>query len=151
MSDSVEAPRAEACTLVVGVLTIQSSCAQELERPAEEVPDTVQFWLGPKRRWKIRTYAVDHDVHVWDLADLGTARDAPVQFAVDHIGKHYGDILTRCVIIKLPNTSDSAAIQTALSEHGLTGDLQEAEWDGNRFAFWTPDGAEYVTQTAETT
>lgn len=149
MSDAAEAIRAEACTLVVGVLTIESSCAQEIERPAEGVPDTVQFWIGPTRRRKIRTYAVDRDVHVWDLADLGTARDTPVQFAVDHFGKHYGDILARHVVIELPNTSDTRAVQDALSEHGLTGGLQEAEWDGNRFAFWTPDGAEYITQTGE--
>src|SRR4051794_16044971 len=149
MSHSVEALCAEARTLVIGVLTIESSCAQEVERPAGKVPDTVQFWLGPKIRWKIRTYAIDRDVHVWDLADLGTARDTAVEFAVDHIGKHYGDILKRCVTIELPNRSEPRAIQHALSEHGLTGALQEAERNGNRFAFWTPDGAEYVTQTGD--
>jgi hypothetical protein len=149
MSDSAEATATESVTLVAGVLTIESSPAQELERPAGAVPDTVQFWLGPKGSWKIRTYAVDHDVHTWHLKNLPWSRDL-VQFAVDHIFKHYGDILSRCVTIELPNPGDPKAVQSGLSEHGLTtGGLQEAEWKGDRWAFWTPDGAQYITRTGE--
>ena len=149
MSDGAEAILVKPHTLVVGILTIQSSPAQEIERPGE-VPDTVQFWIGPTTRWKIRTYAIDHDVHSWHLGGFETvARDKMVQFAVDHIGKHYSDILARYVIIELPDTSDTTAIQDALSEHRLTGGLQEAEWEDIRFAFWTPDGAQYLSQTGE--
>ena len=82
MSGDRDPAQSEACTLIVGVLTIESSGALEVERPAETVSDSVQFWIAPTRRWKIRTYAIDRDVHAWDLADLGTARDEPIDFAI---------------------------------------------------------------------
>jgi hypothetical protein len=151
MSNGAEAATTESLTLVVGVLRIESSPAQELERPAGAVPDTVQFWFGPNGSWKIRTYAVDHDVHTWHLKGFDLPRDTKRQFAADHIFKNYGDILSRLVTIELPNPGDPKAIQSTLSEHGLTtGGLQDAESDGNRWSFWTPDGAQYLTQTGET-
>jgi len=149
MSGDRDPAQIYACTLVVGLLTIESSCALELERLAETVSDTVQFWIAPTKRWKIRTYAIDRDVHVWDLADLGTARDAPIEFAIEHIKKHYGDILARVVNIEVPHATGAAGAPAALVASGLGGALQEAEFDGNRFAFWTPDGAVYISRSDE--
>ena len=50
-------------TLIIGVLTVESSYAQNSERPSRGVPDTVQFWIDPGGAWRIRTYAIDHDIH----------------------------------------------------------------------------------------
>src|SRR5262245_21305082 len=58
-------------TLIIGILTIESSYAQNTERPSRGVPDTLQFWIAPDRAWRIRTYATDHDIHPYSLGDLG--------------------------------------------------------------------------------
>ena len=149
MSGDRDPAQSEACTLIVGVLTIESSGALEVERPAETVSDTVQFWIAPARRWKIRTYAIDRDVHAWDLADLGTARDEPIDFAIDHIKKHYGDILSRVVNVDFLHPKDRVSTAAALAATGLGGSLQVAEFDGTAIAFWTPDGTVYLTRSGE--
>jgi hypothetical protein len=54
-------------TLVLAILTTESSYAQNVERAATAVPDTIQFWLTPEKQWRIRTYAIDHDIHVYGV------------------------------------------------------------------------------------
>jgi hypothetical protein len=133
--------------LVIGVLTIESSCLEELERPVSSVPDTVQFWITGERWWKVRTYAIDHDVHTWNLGDVTADGDAPETFALEHIARHYGDILTRTLVLVLSEPDDEAAVRGELARHELPGGLQRAEFNEDRWAFWTPDGAEYLTQS----
>jgi hypothetical protein len=54
--------------LVVFTLAIKSSYAQnvELDASAEEF-DTVQFYYAGADCWRIKTFAVDQDVHVWNI------------------------------------------------------------------------------------
>ena len=44
----------ELCTLVVGLLTIESSTRDNIERPAADVSDTVQFWITPTYSFRVR-------------------------------------------------------------------------------------------------
>lgn len=53
--------------LIVGLLIIQSSFIENYEKEAENVPDTVQFWLTNESAWRIRTYAPDHDIHIYSM------------------------------------------------------------------------------------
>src|SRR5262249_26047664 len=118
-----------------------------IERIAVGVSDTVQFWITPTRHWKVRTYAVNCDVHAWDLGDLGAMRESPVQFALDHISKHYGDILKSSTVLNFGEGPEETNVQRVLSENGLVGGLQEVEWDGKLFSFWAPNGALYLKRT----
>jgi hypothetical protein len=136
-------------TLVVGQLSIESSRTDEDERPASGTADTVQFWITSTRRWKIRTFAVDHDVLAYDLGDLGTARHRPVEFAVEHIAKHYEEILRSTKIIELrdPRVRDESA--RALSAHGLGGLLQRCQAGDAEIWLWSPDGEQYGTKNGD--
>ena len=50
--------------LVLAILSIQSSYLEDKEIPAERIPDTVQFWYSPGITWRVKTYAIDHDIHI---------------------------------------------------------------------------------------
>jgi len=130
-------------TLVIGILTLESSYAQNTERPSRGTPDTVQFWIGPESVWRIRTYATDHDIHPHRLGDLGTVK-TPTAFAREHLKKHYGDVLASTVVLDLTDVNDTQATQRALVQHKLKGSLEIAR---SGFVFWNPDGGPYKTQT----
>jgi hypothetical protein len=137
------APRTKAPargTLVLGILTVESSYAEDIERPSRGVPDTLQLWLGADRAWRIKTYAIDHDVHAHRLG-LGPW---PAEWAREHIQKHYGDVLASLVILDFPDTTDRNAAQRVLTQHKLKGHLEIAK---RGFAFWNPDGGQYETKT----
>ena len=131
-------------TLIIGILTIESSYAQNTERPSRGVPDTLQFWIGPGSAWRIRTYATDHDIHPHSLGDLEKMKDRPIEFARDHIKKHYGDVLASTVVLEFPDTRDTDAVRKVLMQHKLKGSLEVAKIG---FAFWNPDDGHYKSQT----
>ena len=134
-------------TLIVGILKVQSSYAQNKEEPAKEVPDTVQFWLnaGSDNNWRIRTYAIDHDIHPHSLGDLGKMKDHGVDFARAHISKNYGDVLQSVTVLEFTDTSDTNAVRRVLAEHKLKGTLEVSKKNG--FAFLNPDDGEYRSRT----
>jgi len=131
-------------TLVIAILKIQSSYAKNEEKPAKEVPDTVQFFITKDKGWRIRTFAMDHDIHVYDLGDLGKMKGTPVDFAKENIRKHYGDILAPLEVIEMPDLKDEGTIKKVLEEKKLKPSFEVAK-DG--FIFWKPDDAKYTSQT----
>ena len=74
-------------TLIVAILSIESSYLDEVERPVKDVPDTVQFWLTSASQWRIKTYAIDHDIHVHRLGGEQSATRLSVDFAKRNIEK----------------------------------------------------------------
>ena len=58
--------------LLPAVLTVKSSYSREIETAlenADDVPDTLQGWFGNSGSWRIRTYALDHDIHAYQVAN----------------------------------------------------------------------------------
>jgi len=131
--------------LVLALLSTESSYRNETERPATEVADTVQFWFGSNGPWRIRTYATDHDIHIYSLADEDDAEKISPIFAEQHINKHYSDILGRFHILKFPINATSDEIARELKKHGLSGMLEVAPAG---FAFYNPDRQKYKTQSS---
>ena len=131
-------------TLVVGVLKIESSYARNSERPTRRVHDTVQMWIGPDSAWRIRTYAIDHDIHVYSLGHPKHMKRAPTDFARDHIKKHYGDVLFSIVVLRFDDASNALSSRRVLSSQGLDGTLEVAK---SGFAFWNPDDGVYETKS----
>jgi hypothetical protein len=60
--------------LVVVLLTVESSYLRNTERPVDGVSDTVQFCFTHDRDWRIKTYAMDHDIHVHVIREPGQER-----------------------------------------------------------------------------
>jgi uncharacterized protein YndB with AHSA1/START domain len=127
-------------TLVVAILSIESSYARNLEQPAQSVPDTVQFWFAPDSQWRVRTYALDHDIHVHSMPGKRLDTD----WARSHIERHYSDVHPRIIVLSFRDPHDSKEVQSLLSQHGLTGKLEVAP---QGFAFYNPDGATYRTES----
>ncbi len=131
-------------TLIFALLTIQSSYAREVEQPASGVPDTVQFWITPNSQWRVRTYAMDHDIHVYSLEAAPDKEKVTPEFAVEHIKKHYADVTASLVEITFNDPTDTKEVERVLAEHRLTGSLEVSK---SGVAFYNPDGAKYRSQT----
>src|SRR5262249_39557131 len=131
-------------TLVLAILTTESTYAQEMERTATAVPDTVQFWLAPDSQWRIRTYAVDHDIHVYKVPPRADGSRLTVEQVKDHISKHYGDVTAKVVTLRLRDPGDKDEFRRVLDENGLAGVLEVGK-DG--VAFYNPDKGEYRTKS----
>jgi hypothetical protein len=129
-------------TLIVTILTVQSSYLHVIEEPLRDnasVPDTVQWWLAPTGAWRIRTYALDHDIHAHSIGPVESAKE----LALANTQKHYGDIIQSRHIIELTDCFDANETR-AFRVTGLEPRLEIAE---GRFAFWKPDDAPYHTQS----
>ena len=127
--------------LVVGLLTVRSSYAAEREEAADRRPDTIQWYVGPTESWRVRTYAIDHDIHVHRTDRVPTD---PIAFVRAHIEKHYGDVLDRLLVLDLPAGTTAETARAHLTAAGLPGVLEVARAG---FAFVNPDAATYRSQT----
>ena len=131
-------------TLVLAILRVKSSYIAETEEPLEDgddVPDTLQWWITSDRAFRIKTFAVDHDIHIHGLTKGGSSI---VEMAVANNSKNYGDIIARQHVIELEDCNDACAVAKAFGEAGLPASL---EVEARQFAFWKPDDAEYKTQS----
>jgi hypothetical protein len=131
-------------TLVVGVLTVSSSYKREVEHPLEDggVPDTVQWWIAETGSWRIRTYALDHDIHTFSV---GSSPEGLRELAIENTQKHYGDVLARLVAFEIADTSDQEDLRAYFGEAEMTPYFDVAD---GQFMFWKPDDAEYHTQSS---
>jgi len=127
-------------TLVLAVLTVQSSYKDNVEKPAGQVPDTVQWWITPDTTWRIKTYAIDHDIHIHSLDKVPASA---VDFAVANTKEHYGDVLRKIHVVKFSD-GNSKTVAAALAQAGLANQL---EMSPQGFAFWNPDGGAYTSQS----
>ena len=58
--------------LVLAILSVKSSYSRELEIALDgkdDIPDTLQWWFGDGGCWRIRTYAMDHDIHAYVIGN----------------------------------------------------------------------------------
>lgn len=131
--------------LYVAVLTIASSYRRSIEVPVEypdEVPDTVQWWLGGPVQWRMRTYALDHDIHVHHIGSEESPADISADFASENTRKHYGDVLRSEHEVHIPDTTPST-LSRAFRREDLTPRYDIAR----NFVLWRPDDAAYQTRS----
>jgi hypothetical protein len=125
--------------LVVFTLAVKSSYARNVEVDAAgDEFDTVQFYFGGVESWRIKTYAMDQDVHAWNI---GKVEDL-VALARANTEKHYGDVLAERYILRSESGLDGIRLQ--LTDRGLDDHL---ELSNAGFVFWTPKGTTYRTKS----
>ncbi|GAA5785006.1 hypothetical protein [Chitiniphilus shinanonensis] len=125
--------------LLVFRLTVSSSYAENVEYEAEgDDFDTVQWWLADDEAWRVRTYAVDQDIHVHQVPQA-LAEDVARQ----NTEKHYADVLGEMHVFDLAGVDDAAGIARLVTQLG--GNFEPAR--NGRFGFWNPTGATYRSQT----
>lgn len=131
-------------TLILAILTVEGSYSQDIERPATSVADTVQFWYAPNSQWRIKTYAIDHDIHVHSIGIADPLQRLTVAFAEANIQKTYGDVVERLTVLSIPDPMDVASVRKVLDSAGLGGGLEIVP-DG--YAFYNPDRGHYRSQS----
>ena len=129
--------------LVIFVLGIQSSYADNVECPAVGTAhDTVQFLLVAGHAWRIKTFAVDHDVHVWRIGSSMDARQLEA-LARQNTHDNYGDVIEKVIVVHAGDSLTS--LEPRLVEAGLPPYLEIAP--NGDFAFWKPDASDYATRS----
>jgi hypothetical protein len=126
-------------TLIFAILKVRSSYVQNKQEPVNGgVPDTVQWWIGEKGTWRIKTFAIDHDIHVNHM-DGGTDSTA-----TENIRKFYGDIIESLHELRFSDFNDPAVVNEVFHNAGIEPHLEIAP---QGFAFWNPDKGKYRTQS----
>ena len=123
---------------MLGVLTMQSSYGRNVEEPARGVPDTVQWWFLGDATWRVRTYAIDRDVHPH------RADGVDVEFAKANVREHYGDVLRSLHVVSLSNVRDPEATRNELRAAGLRDTVQFSD---SGIPLWLPDDARYESRS----
>ena len=130
--------------LVIALLIIESSYITNLERPHQGTPDTVQFWFTPERDWRLKTFAIDHDIHTYVIRELQVERTFFPQDAAANTQKHYGDVISRTITLEFTDLSNMDEVERILRANGLTGVLEVGK---SGVAFYNPDRARYKSQS----
>jgi hypothetical protein len=126
--------------LVIYFLTIRSSYLNDCEEPATEGSfDTVQFLSTENGAWRIKTYAIDEDVHVWSL---GANRSDIADLARQNTEKYYGDILSEGYVLETSQGIDG--LRRELVQRGLSDHLEISKAG---FLFWAPGGTSYRSKS----
>lgn len=129
--------------LLIYLLSVESSYLSNLERPSSAATgDTVQFCLHLGQGWRIKTFAVDGDVHVWNLGDR--QKDEFEKLAHENTQKNYGDVLSR--VVRAESSTGLEGLKTSL-EFVKLQPLLEVPSDA-AFAFWVPVAGVYRTQSS---
>jgi hypothetical protein len=131
-------------TLLLAILNVRSSYIEGMELPlatADLVPDTLQWWIGPATAWRIRTYAIDHDIHIHEVA--GHPEEI-IALAKENNRKHYAQIIEAEYSLTFVNCQDQAEVDKECRRIGIAPRL---EISTGRFAFWKPDDVRYATRS----
>jgi hypothetical protein len=131
--------------LLLAVLSIKSSYSREEEVPlegADDIPDTLQWWFGDGGCWRIRTYALDHDVHAFQI---GNSLQTTLELAKKNNQDNYGDIIATQHVIHFVDCANRLESEAEFGRIGLAARFQ---FDLSRFVFWKPDDAVYLTKSS---
>jgi hypothetical protein len=130
--------------LLLALLSVKSSYSREIEAAlenADDVPDTLQWWLGDGGCWRLRTYALDHDIHAYQVAN---SLQTTLELAKKNNHDNYGDIIMSQHLIHFVDCANQAELET---EFGRIGLVPRVEIVNGQFAFWKPDEMEYSTKS----
>ena len=130
--------------LLVALLSTESSYKNNLERPASTVADTVQFAMSEQSTWRIRTYAIDHDIHTHSIGTPLNGKTFGSVEAEQNIRKTYGDVLNAIYVLHLPVPFNDDVNKKLLIERGLPGTIESGQ-DG--LVFYNPDRSSYRSKT----
>ena len=127
-------------TLVIFELTIQSSYLNNSEMPSVEgKADTVQFLVTPDAAWRIKTFAVDEDVHVYSL---GKPKQDTVAVVSASTERTHGDVIANRYVAT--STTGIAGLGAELKRLGLNESMEVSD---RGFAFAVPCGSHYRTKS----
>ena len=131
--------------LVVAFLNVKGSYRQNSERPAEPVPEPVQFWFSSENVERVRTFAVEHDIHCHNIGLSEDGSRYTSEEAQAHLKRIYGEVLERIVVLEFSGVEDETLNEQVLRSNGLEGRLEISK--AGDWAFYNPDSGDYRTQS----
>jgi hypothetical protein len=87
---------------------------------------------------------MDHDIHVHVIREAGQERVFSPADAESNSRKHYGDVISRVVVLEFADPADAVATDRVLAAHKMSGHL---EIGSPGVAFYNPDGGRYHSQS----
>jgi len=130
-------------TWLIYVFSIEGSYLQNIERPASGASDTQQYWITPTEAWDVRTFAIDKDLRILNLAYRGHIDDPAVYF--DSVArKAYGDVITAHYKVDVPAGASVENIRDHISQLGMHPNV---EWTALQFPLWLPEDVRYFSHT----
>ncbi len=126
-------------TLLLSILNVESSYLKNMEKPARGIPDTLQWWIGKDESWRIKTFAMDHDIHIYRLDNVND----PLKYFKKNNEKHYGDVILKTYVLEFSDVSSDEDIKKVFKEASLRQYYEKT----NNFLFWKPDKRKYKTQS----
>jgi hypothetical protein len=131
-------------TIILLPLNTRSSYKEDRELPADDpnaVQDTVQWCIYVNHAFRIRTYSIDHDVHVHKI---GPTTENLVAIATSSNSKGYGDVIRSQHVFEFDSIPSADEASRHLTEEGLPGLF---EYLSDDCLFWNPDSEPYLTQS----
>lgn len=133
----------EAGTLLIFKLSVQSSYSEDFEREATDKFDTIQWWIGSSGTWRIKTYAVDSDIHPYHI-ETKKSKEALIELAKANTKKTYGDVISQVLRIEIPEGWNEQKITALLAQNRLN---QNFEWVEAGYLLWLPGDSTFTTKT----
>lgn len=127
-------------TLIIFILSITSSYSDNIELPADEYFDVIEFWITDSSAYRIKTFSIDLDIHVHSLK-VDNQKEG-IKVAEQTTPNSYGDIIKKEIKIELNGNETDKQLKEILKDNGLCGDFEIKD-----FVFWNPDLREYRTKT----
>lgn len=125
--------------LIIFKLGIKSSFVQNKEEKADKLFDTLQFWINKDSIIRIRTFAVDHDIHIHQVGLRGSIKNT-IQFLIESTEKHYEDIVQGKYFLNIEDAQDKNKIKAAFKAVKLKPNLVVTPYS----CYWNPDGMKYL-------
>ena len=109
----------------------------------EDIPDTIQycFFESSSYIWRIKTFWIDKDIHIHKFSIWNIEKSEKIEFILDHMRKHYGDILVSIKILNFSDLWNEKLISEILKDNNLNTRLEINE----NFSFWNPSNDKYET------
>ncbi len=113
------------------------------EEKVEGFGDTVQWLITEDQVWRIKTFAIDQDVHTYIIAEKTDPSFDYASLAHGNTENHYGDVIEETLTIKSDDGTEG--LKAALIENGLQPHLNIGS---SGVIFWSPEGTHYSTKSS---
>lgn len=128
-------------TLVLSILSVESSYIQNIERATTKIPDTVQWWICETTLWRIKTFGIDHDIHVYNIEKVP---ERAIEFCQKNTEKNYGDVIASTHVLTFRNKADPKSVAEVFRKSNLGTNFEISE---SGFLFWKPDEEKYKSKS----